>query len=202
VSHRVAAIASLPVGLWLVARAPSGTSRFGVAVFAACIAGMFAASAVMHWRAWSPNTTEVLNRADHTAIYLAIAGTATAVAALGLSGGWQAALLWGVWGIAAIGIVIEWVPAATPRGLAHTLYLVLGWATVPFVPLIASRTGWGTVALMLAGGLFYTVGAVIVAIRRPDPRPEVFGYHEVWHLFVVVAVGFHYAMVAEALPAV
>ncbi len=78
----------------------------------------------------------------------------------------------------------------------------MGWATIPFLPAVVANRGWATAALLLAGGVLYTVGAVIVAIQRPDPAPRVFGYHEVWHLLVVGAVALHYVMVgATLLPA-
>lgn len=111
-------------------------------------------------------------------------------------------MVWGAWSVALVGIVIEWLPFRTPRGVAYTLYLVLGWATIPFVPAVVANRGWTTGGLLLAGGALYTVGAVIVAVQRPDPVPRVFGYHEIWHLMVVLAVVLHYAMVgATLLPA-
>ena len=198
-SHRLAAIVSVPAAIWVVVAAPTVRARVAVGVFGACITAMFALSATVHARRWSARTTEVLFRLDHTGIYLAIAGTATPIAVLGLQGWHRTAMLGGVWLAAVGGIVVEWLPFRTPRGVAYTLYLVMGWATVPFVPALVSTAGWGTVGLLLAGGLAYTVGAVIVAVRRPDPAPAVFGYHEVWHLLVVVAVGLHYVMIASTL---
>ena len=201
-SHRVAAILALPAAVWIVLAAPTVRARVAVGIFGACILVMFAVSALVHYRRWSPHATEVLFRLDKTGIYLAIAGTATPIATLALDGWHRPAVLVGAWAIAAVGIVIEWLPFPTPRGVAHTLYLVMGWATIPFLPAVVANRGWDTAGLLLAGGLLYTVGAVIVAVQRPDPRPDVFGYHEVWHLMVVGAVVLHYAMVgATLLPA-
>jgi hemolysin III len=202
VSHRVAAVLMVPAGVWLTVSAPGGRPRIAAGVFAVCIWAMFTISAVVHLRAWSPHVTEVLFRLDHTGIYLAIAGSATPVALLGLDGTARNVLLAVVWGGAVVGIVIEWLPFATPKGVAHTLYLVLGWAAVPMLPAVVDNRGWATVVLLLLGGLCYTVGAVIVAVRRPDPAPQVLGYHEIWHLLVVAAVAFHFVMVsATLLPA-
>lgn len=198
-SHRVAAIMAVPAAAWVVANAPSVRSAVAVGVFGVCIAVMFTVSATVHARRWSATTTEVLFRLDKTGIYLAIAGTATPIAVLALEGWHRPAMLGGAWGAAAVGIVIEWLPFPTPRGVAHTLYLAMGWATVPFLPAVVSNAGWGTAGLLLAGGAAYTVGAVIVAIQRPDPAPSVFGYHEVWHLLVVVAVVLHYVMIGVTL---
>lgn len=199
VSHRAAAILSVPAGIWLVLAAPTARSRVATGVFAVCITVMFTISAIVHYREWRPHTTEVLFRLDHTGIYLAIAGTATPIAMFGLHGWHRTAMLAGVWGVAVVGTALEWWPPRAPRGLHHTLYLVTGWATIPFLPAVVANRGWGTGALLLGGGLLYTVGAVIVAVRRPDPAPPVFGYHEVWHLLVVGAVVLHYAMVGVTL---
>lgn len=202
-SHRVAAVVAVPAAGWLVVTAPTARSRLAVGVFGACIAAMFSISALVHARRWGAHVTEILFRLDHTAIYLAIAGTATPIAVLALHGWHHTTVLVGVWAAAVVGILVEWLPFRTPRGLAHTLYLVMGWSTVPFVPAIVGTRGWATAGLLLAGGAAYTVGAVIVAVQRPDPAPAVFGYHEVWHLLVVLAVGLHYAMVGVTLlPAV
>ena len=201
VSHLVAAIVSVPVGIWAVLVVPDGAATTSVAVFAGCISAMFTVSAVVHARRWPPHVTELLVRADHTTIYLAIAGTGTPVAMLGLTGWPHLVLLWGAWGAALLGIVVEWLPFPTPKGVANTIYLTMGWATVPFVPLLARESGWLAVALLLAGGALYTVGAIVVGARRPDPRPHVFGYHEIWHLFVIGAVAVHYVLVVGVLAA-
>lgn len=197
--HRGAAVLAVPAAVALVVAAPTGRARLAAGVFGACIAAMLATSAVVHWRAWGPQTTEVLFRLDHTGIYLAIAGTATPVAMLALDGWHRTVVLAGAWAVAAVGVGLEWLPFPTPRGVAHTLYLVLGWATVPFVPAVVANAGWDTAGLLLGGGLLYTVGAVVVAVQRPDPAPRVFGYHEVWHVLVVLAVLLHYAMVGATL---
>lgn len=180
--------------------APPGAPRAAVAVFGACIAVMFAVSATVHLRPWSAYVTEVLFRADHTAIFLAIAGTATPIAVLGLGGGTGTVLLWIMWGAAAVGIGVVWWPRPTPHGFATTVFITLGATPVVLLPRLVARAGWDTVALLLGGGALYIVGAVIVAIRRPDPDPQRFGYHEIWHLMVIAAVVLHYAMVWTLLP--
>ncbi|MFP5308155.1 MAG: PAQR family membrane homeostasis protein TrhA [Actinomycetes bacterium] len=148
---------------------------------------------------WPEHTTELLFRLDHTAIYLAFGGTATPLALLGLSGWHRTALLWGLWGAAAVGIVLEWLPFAPPKGFSNGVYLTMGWATMLLLPGLWSTAGVDAVVLLLVGGAFYTVGAIVVGLRRPDPDPLVFGYHEIWHLFVIAAVVAHYTMVATTL---
>lgn len=199
-SHRAAAVVAWPLAVWAVWWVPGG-ARLGVGVFAACIAVMFTVSAVLHARRWSPPVTEVLSRVDHTGIFLAIAGTATPLGLFALDGWQRSVLLWGVWIGAALGTGVVWWPRRTPRGFANTVYLGLSWLTVLLLPAVHARTGWDTTVLLLAGGVLYTVGAVIVAIRRPDPRPAVFGYHEIWHLLVIAAVALHYVMIlATVVP--
>lgn len=199
ISHRIAAALSLPAAVWLIAVAPAGRPRIAAIAFGLGVLAMFTASAVVHLREWSPLVTEVLYRIDHTGIFLAIAGTATPIALLALDGWQRQLLLWGVWGGAVIGLAFIWWPKATPRGAANAMYLTLGALAVPVLPWIGENAGWGTVGLMLAGGAIYVVGAVIVATRRPDPSPELFGYHEVWHAMVIAAVSLHYVMVVRLL---
>lgn len=195
VSHRVATPIAVVAAVAITMSAAPGAARWGAAVFGAAIVVMFGISALVHARRWSPHAMEILFRLDHTGIYLAIAGTATPVALLAMDGWQQAVVLWGVWGVATVGTTVEWLPFRTPRGLAHGLYLGMGWVTVPFLPGVISGAGWVVASLLMAGGLVYTVGAVIVAVKRPDPAPRTFGYHEVWHALVIVAVSLHYGMV-------
>lgn len=194
VLHRFAAPVSVVAGTWLVTTAPTLRSQLAIGAFAASMTVMFTVSAVVHHRRWPPHLTEILLRADHTAIYLAIAGSACAIALLGLDG-WQRTvlLLWSL-GFAAVGVFVEWLPFAPGRGFSNTMYLAMSWPTIALVPWLYENEGWATVVLLAVGGVFYTVGAIIVALRRPDPAPEVFGYHEVWHLLVVAAATAHYAM--------
>lgn len=196
-SHLIAAVVTLPGAVWWSAFAPPGRARLGVAAFAVGAAAMFTASATLHLRRWADATTERLVRLDHSGIYLAIGGTGVAIGTLGLDG-WPSTLLVtiGVVG-AAVGTVLTWLPFAPPRGFNNAVYLTLGWAPILLVPWLWAASGPRTVALLLAGGIVYTVGASIVGLRRPDPFPRVFGYHELWHLLVIVAIGVHAVMVAD-----
>jgi hemolysin III len=193
--HRSAFIAWLPVGVLTVVAADGVRARVATAVFAVGIAFMFGVSARVHWKAWPAARYHRLIQVDHTAIFACLATTATPVALLALHGAPRAILLLGVWTGAVLGSVVEWLPFHPPRGLTNTLFLLLGWLPVPLLPWIWRGTGAVTFGLLAAGGLVYTVGAVIVGAQRPDPAPLVFGYHEVWHVFVIVAVALHEAMV-------
>ena len=195
VSHRIAAIVTVPVALVAFVAAEGARARTAVGAFAVGILAMFSCSALLHLRRWEPRTYERLFRLDHTGIYLAISGTGVAVALLGLPGWPGRVLLAAAIGGGAIGILLEWMPFAPPRGLSNSVYLSLGWLPVLLLPWLWRQAGPVAVVLLVAGGILYTSGAIIVAVRRPDPVPSTFGYHEVFHLLVIAAVCLHAAMV-------
>ena len=196
-SHLLAAVLSLPGAVWWIATVPPGRARMGVAAFALGATAMFAFSAALHRRRWSDAATERLVRLDHTGIYLAIGGTGIAIGTLGLAG-WPSTALVTVSVVgASVGVVLTWLPFAPPRGFNNGVYLTLGWAPVLLIPWLWADAGPRTVGLLLLGGVVYTVGASIVGLRRPDPFPRVFGYHELWHLLVIVALSVHALMVTD-----
>jgi hemolysin III len=195
--HQVAFLASLPAGVTLVLAAGSGRARLATLVYAVSLAGMFGSSAALHRRSWSPAAWRWMDRLDRAMIYVLIAGSYTPVILLALDPGWRVAFLVLVWAVAAAGIVLVLARTASPVvGLVRMLlYLGLGWTAVLLVPQLAGTLGPAKVGLALAGGLFYTVGVVVLVRRRPDPAPEVFGYHEVWHAFTVAAGACHYVFI-------
>ena len=157
---------------------------------------MFGASALYHRGNWSPATAKRLLQLDHTAIFLMIAGTYTPIALLATDGATRVATLTAVWVVAAAGIVFEWMPVPAPRGYVTTVYMCLGWiGAFSFVPLYES-TGWSGVLLIAGGGLLYTIGAIVHAAHKPDPWPDTFGYHEIFHVFVILAALMHYCAIA------
>jgi hemolysin III len=195
-SHFYALFIAVVAAVGLVASAPAGLATFGATVYAVTLVGMFGASALYHRGTWSSATAKRLLQLDHTGIFLLIAGTYTPIALLTMHGSERVAILTAVWGIAAAGIGFEWLPIAAPRGYVTAVYLSLGWLGVfAFVPLY-DATGWDGVLLVAGGGLLYTVGAIVHAARKPDPWPEHFGYHEVFHVFVILAALLHYCAIA------
>lgn len=188
-----------PLALTAIVLVPAG-ARIGVAAFGLGMAAMFTCSALLHLRTWPAVTYERFLRLDHSGIFLAIGGTGVAVAELGLHGWPRVALLAGMLVGVAIGITVEWLPFAPPRGFNNAVYLTLGWVPVALLPWIWMQAGALTVVLMLVGGIFYTVGAVIVGMRRPDPWPRVFGFHEIFHALVIAAVIVHAVMLVRLLP--
>jgi hemolysin III len=193
--HEWAFFASVPVGLVLVFTAPTALARAASIVFAFAVAAMFGVSALYHRVTWRPRPRRWLARVDHASIYLLIAGTYTPFALLALDGAWRVVVLAIVWAGALVATVVKvaWVDA--PKAAAAASGLVLGWAGVVALPQLVARTGAGGATLILAGGVLYTAGAIVYALRRPDPVPRVFGYHELFHALVVAAVACHYVAV-------
>jgi hemolysin III len=196
-SHLVAALLMLPAAGWWAAVTPPGAPRVAVAAFGGGMAVMFTCSALLHLTSWPPDTYERLLRLDHTGIFLAISGTGVAIGLLGLEG-WPSVAMLSVAVVgAALGITAEWLPFAPPRGFSNTVYLTMGWLPVLLVPWLWSTSGPSAVALLLLGGAMYTVGAVVVGLRRPDLAPGWFGYHELFHVLVIAAAATHGLLVHQ-----
>jgi hemolysin III len=197
VSHQWAFFVSLVTGLALVLTAPGGKATLAAGIYAATVAALFGTSALYHRITWASDAARRwMRRLDHSMIFLLIAGTYTPFALLSLSGGLATAILVAVWAGAGAGIVLKlaWIDA--PKWLVAVIYVALGWVVVAAFPELYDALGLTAVAMVAAGGVLYTAGAVIYATRRPDPVPAVFGYHEVFHALVIVAAALQYAVVA------
>jgi hemolysin III len=203
ISHQWAFFVSLVTGAVLVISAPAGQATFAAAVYSASVAGLFGASALYHRVNWaSVRTRQWMRRLDHSMIFLLIAGTYTPFALLALEGSLATAILIAVWAGALAGIVFKLVWISAPKWLVAALYVALGWVAVVVFPQLVERIGVAGTALVAGGGVLYTAGAVIYALRRPDPLPRVFGYHEIFHALVIAAAALQYAAVAFfVLPA-
>jgi hemolysin III len=165
-------------------------------VYAATLAGLFGTSALYHRVSWKPRARQWMRRLDHSMIFLLVAGTFTPFGLLVFTGGLGTTILIVVWSGALAGVVLSLVWPTAPRLLNAAVYLALGWVGVAGVPQIIEHAGVIALLLVAAGGALYTAGAVIYALRRPDPRPAVFGYHELFHLLVIAAATAHFAAVA------
>jgi hemolysin III len=195
--HQLAFLASIPAGAALLLAAGSGRARLAALVYVLSLAAMFGTSAALHRRRWSARAWLRMDRLDRAMIYVLIAGSYTPVILLALRPGWRVAFLALVWTVAAAGIVLVLLRTANPVvGLTRMiLYLGLGWISVLLLPQLVGTLGFGKVALAMVGGLFYTLGVVVLIRQRPDPVPQVFGYHEVWHAFTVAAGACHFAFI-------
>lgn len=183
--HFGAAPLAFVLGLVLLVVTPTLELRAGVAVYVCSAVLLFGVSASYHLGAGGPRTNEVLHRLDHANIYIFIAGSYTPFAVALPEYG--ILLLVIVWGIAIIGTVIGVAWWSAPRWLVVGSYLALGWIAIIFLPLMWSAFGAGIVALVALGGVLYSLGAVVYARKKPDPNPEWFGYHEIFHAFTIVA---------------
>jgi hemolysin III len=195
--HRWAAVAAVPVGVAITLNAEGGRATLALAVFSFGMFCMLTTSAIVHSRDWKAHQVELLVRLDHSAIFLMFATTATPIARLGLDAPASTWLLIVVWVGAVLGIIAEWLPLHPPAGLMNAAYLTFGWGTVAFLPWMIVDLRPTQLGLLFAGGAAYTVGAVIVGARRPDPWPDRFGYHEIWHVLVILAVGAHTVMAVD-----
>ena len=197
VSHQWAFFISVATGVALVLAAPNGRATAAAAVYAVSVAGLFGASALYHRINWSTvGARRWMRRLDHSMIFLLIAGTYTPFAVLALDGPLATAILVVVWVAALGGIVLKlaWIDA--PKWLVALIYVGIGWVALAAFPQLLSKLGVTATAMVAAGGLLYTVGALVYARRRPDPAPTVFGYHEVFHALVILAAALQYAVIA------
>ena len=194
-SHYYGLFVSLVTGAVLVATAPRGLATWAAAVYALSVSGMLGASALLHRGTWSAEQARVLTKLDHTGIYLLIAGSYTPISLLALSGVVRVVVFSAVWLGALTGIALEWIWYRPPKGWVTAVYITLGWVAVIGVPQLWTSLGVVGFLLIFFGGVSYTVGAVIHAARRPDPWPEVFGYHELWHTMVLAASVLHYVLI-------
>lgn len=197
VSHEVGFFVALLGGAWIVLTAGSALASGVTAIYAATLALMLGVSATYHRGTRSALADLRWKRADHAMIFLFVAGTYTPICVLGIGGAAGTRLLVLVWIGAALGALraLLWVRA--PRVVAAGLYVALGWLVVLFWSDIQGALGSALLALLLAGGLLYTVGAVVYATRRPDPLPRWFGYHEVFHVFVIAACVCHFVVISQ-----
>jgi hemolysin III len=197
VLHQWAFFVSVVTGAALVVAAPPGEARLATAIYAASVAALFGTSALYHRIEWaSQQARRWMRRLDHSMIFLLIAGTYTPFAVLTLDGSIATVILVAIWGGAAAGVIMKlaWIDA--PKPFVAASYVMLGWVAVAAFPRMIESIGITGTALVAAGGLLYTVGALVYALKRPDPAPTVFGYHELFHALVIAAAALQYAVVA------
>jgi hemolysin III len=196
VFHQYAFVVFVALGIALTVLATGTTERVAAAVFGGSVAITFGVSALYHRVTWTPDARLVMRRLDHTAIFLLIAGTYTPYGLLVLDGAWRYSVLSVVWGGATLAVLQRFVWPRAPKWIAVVLGVSLGWVGVVAFPQLLDANGWTVAALLLAGGALYTLGAVVYALRRPDPVPMVFGYHEVFHALTIAAAASQYAAIA------
>lgn len=192
--HQVAFLVSIPAGIALVVAGRTTVAALAAAVYALSLAGLYGTSAAFHLGRWSAAARRRMDQADHAMIYVLIAGSYTPFALLALDRTWGVTILGVVWTVAIGGIAVV-ILRHRIRVVGITLYLTLGWLAVVTLPWLARRLGIAELMLLIAGGVLYTVGAVVLGRQRPNPSPTVFGYHEVWHAFTIAAGACHYVLI-------
>ncbi|EJZ85647.1 hemolysin III family channel protein [Schaalia turicensis ACS-279-V-Col4] len=189
--HLVTAPLSLAASIVLICLAPTTPTKWASAVYLASSLLLFGISALYHRFYWKPNWELVWKRLDHSNIFLLIAGTYTPLSVALLTRHDAMVLLSIVWIGAIIGILINLFWPTAPRRLSTLIYVVLGWTAVAYLPQLWSAGGPAVVWLIVAGGILYTLGAIVYATKRPDPSPTWFGFHEIFHAFTVAAWACH-----------
>jgi len=197
VVHQWAFFVASGLGAGLVLTAPAGRATVAAAIYAASVAGLFGASALYHRVTWSHAVARAwMRRLDHSMIFVLIAGSYTPFALLVLDGTLATVILLTAWIGAGLGIVLKLLWIAAPKWLSTVVYMALGWVSIVTFPALAAGLGVIAITLVVAAGVLYSAGAVVYASQRPDPIPTVFGYHEIFHVLVVVAAALQYAVVA------
>lgn len=199
-THLISAVAAFCGLFFLLALSWGNPVRvIGAGVFGLSLTLMFLASGLYHSVKGSPAVINRLRMFDHAAIFLLIAGTYTPICLLYLSGGWRWGFLGTVWSLAFIGSVVKSFIYDAPRGLTAGVYLVMGWMVVVAINQFLQSVPAAVIFWIAAGGAFYTVGAIGYILKRPVLKPGVFGFHELWHVFVILAGASHYIGIAMAI---
>lgn len=192
-SHQAAFFFALGACSVLLLNIHSKEAILAMAIYSVSLIGLFGISALYHRITWkNPRHRLLMKRIDHAAIFILIAGTSTPLSMLALSPVYGIKLLTLVWSAAFVGIMqsLFWITA--PRWLKTSFYVIVGCLIIPFFPQLKSALSMSEVWLLVVGGIVYITGAIIYALKRPNPIPQVFGYHEVFHLLVIAGASFHF----------
>lgn len=199
--HLVCFFLAIPAGVLVVALATSPRGRVGATIYAVGLIALFGVSGSYHRGRWSDAKRRLMQRLDHGTIFVMIAGSYTPLCLLVLQGWVAWTMLAIAWGGAAAGFILSFANGRAVRVARGALYIVLGWASIIAAPQLLAHLSAAELVLLAVGGLLFTVGAVFLATRWPDPFPRVFGYHEVWHVLVVAAVTCHFVAIASVVNA-
>jgi hemolysin III len=188
-------VLAVPAGAAVLVRAAGHGHTVPTAIYVAGLVGLYGIGWIYHLLRWSPVARARLRRLDHAVIYFFIAATYTPIVAVGLHDAVGYWLLAATWAGAALGATAKLVRFEGSRVIGGTMYIVVGWLAIIGVHDFVTKLGVVDTVLMYGGGMLYTAGAIVLATRRPDPRPDLFGYHEVWHTMVLVASALHYVLI-------
>jgi hemolysin III len=198
--HQAAFFIALGASAMLIEKTETPRELGAIVTYCVCLCAMLGVSALYHRPQWGTTARMWMKRLDHAAIFLSIAGTGTPICMLGLQEPAASKMLLIFWGAAAVGILqsLFWVRA--PKAVSAILYVGMGWLAVPYLGELKQALGETGLVLLLAGGVVYTIGAVIYALKKPDLWPRIFGYHELFHVLVVIAAAIHFMAINHILP--
>lgn len=197
VSHQWGALIAVVAAVILVVQAPSLRAAWAASIYGLSLVVLLGTSALYHRPTWKPAARAIMRQLDHSAIFILIAGTYTPICMLVLADGEGATLLRFVWASAGLGVAQSIFWPTAPKPLVAILCVALGWGAVWSWPSLSSLLSSQVLVFILLGGILYTLGAVVYSLRRPDPWPEVFGYHEVFHALLLAASVLHFTAVAQ-----
>jgi hemolysin III len=197
--HLYASLIALSAGVWLIFQSTYFEATIASIIYSVSLTALFAISALYHVPNWPTHTRLWLKRLDHSAIFILIAGTATPIFEIGLTGTTRTQALTLIWTGAALGILqsIFWTRA--PKAFVALICVALGWVGAPYVLSLGPWVGTKGLLLLVSGGVMYSIGALVYAIKKPNLKPGVFGYHELFHALVIVAAGLHYVFIYHVI---
>ncbi len=197
--HLIGTPIMLVAGLAATVVADTELLRFGCAVWTLAALMLFGHSAIYHRGTWTERVAQLLRRIDHSNIAIFIAGTYTPLALALLDGTSRVVLLAVIWGCALAEVLFRTLWLGAPRWLYVALYIAMGWVALFWLPSFWTTGGPVVVVLLIVGGLFYSLGAVVYALRRPNPSPEWFGFHEVFHAGTILGALCHWVAIMLAV---
>lgn len=197
--HQAAFFMALGACLMLILKAQEPLAIIAISVYSFSLIFLLGVSSLYHRITWKPEPRQLMKRLDHSAIYLLIAGTFTPVCLLALNADSGKKLLITIWIVAFLGVMQSLFYVHAPKWLSAILYLIAGYMILPYLSELKISMGNKNLILLISGGLAYTLGAVSYALRKPNFSPAVFGYHEVFHLWVTLGASFHFSMVYNLL---
>jgi len=197
--HQAAFFFALGACFMLVAKSSNQRTLVAALVYSISLTTLFGVSALYHRRQWSESMRMWMRRLDHSSIFILIAGTCTPICRLAFPEAAGLQMLKLVWSATAGGVILSlfWVHA--PKWVSGLACVAVGWLAIPYLPEFRASLSPFNIALIFIGGIFYTVGAVVYAVKRPNPSPRVFGYHEIFHLLVVIAAAFHFVVINQLI---
>lgn len=201
VSHLAGFIVSIGTGLVLVLQATMAVQLVASIIYTGGLTLALGTSALFHRVRWSERRNRLMQKLDHSMIFVLVASSYTPILLLSLDGGWRVWSMVGVWVLASAGIIMRLAVPNLPRAVLVSAYVGLGWVAVLLLPKLAEVMVPSSFVWLIIGGLLYTIGAAVYLFKRPDPLPRIFGFHEVFHAFVVAAAACHYLAVWPLITA-